>query len=244
MNFYDLIAKYKFQCNKKLENNRTQSNELTSEINETYQYIQYLNNKLHISPFIAGCTGVSFLFAALVVAAFGSLLWALFLVIGITLSGIGCHQEKKQEEFLMHKKEWYSYYSKLNSKLNSLRIEEQKIKKMINDVPTCCNYYMYLIDEISKEINIPININEVINSGCLLSTYIDKFYLGELEEFRKLSTSDKRYQENTNNIHRRIKEAKNNNNIIEEEKPQRRRRVNRQLEQNSLYYPLPPKRTI
>lgn len=226
MNFYDLIARYKFICNKKLDENRFKSNEVTREFNQAKVYLDYLNNKLQISPFVAGCAGVSMLFVAMVTSLFNSLLWIALFVGGVTFSGIGVIQEKKQAEFNKHKEEWFKYYCRLNSELNVVKIEEQNIKAMLNDVITCCNYYMYLVDEASKELPIDIDIKEVMESKCLLSTYLDKFYKGELEEFRQLSISDKKREERTNCINRRLKEVIQSNEGVTEQ-PRRRRRLER-----------------
>lgn len=239
MNFYDLIAKYKFLCNKKLDSNRINKNEITRELNEAKLYLDYLNSKRHISPFIAGCAGMAMLFVAMITSLFNTLLWVGLLAGGITFAGIGYFQEKKQEEFSRHKQEWYKHYSRLNSDLNQLRIEEQALKAMIYDVTTCCNYYMYLLEEQQKEIPITLDLNEVFDSNCLLSTYLDKFYTGDLDNFRKLSNWDKKYQERTSTIHRRIKEAKQSNGEIIESQPRRRRaqRFHEQQVEVPLSYP-------
>lgn len=244
MNFYDLIAKFKYICNNELEQNRTDSNELTKAINQAQSYISYLNSKYHISPYIAGCAGIGLLFCALFTYAFESIIWLALAILGGLLTTLGYYQEKKQDEFKSNKQMWYKYCTDLNMELNQVRIEEQHLKSLLNDVQTCCNYYIYLVDEVSKSLPIDIDLQEVLESGCLLSTYLDKFYTGNLEEFRKLANCDKKTKEKTNRIYERINQVRYPNG----EQPQlsiHRRRRTQQVEEEQpkvLQYPTNLKR--
>ena len=244
MNFYDLIAKFKYMCSNELEQNRTDSNELTTAINQAQSYISYLNSKYHISPYIAGCAGISLMFCSMFTYMFESLLWIGLLISGVTLSAVGYFQEKAQDQFKLHKQKWYKYCTDLNTELNQVRIEEQHLKSLLNDVQTCCNYYMYLVDEASKSLPIDIDLQEVLESGCLLSTYLDNFYTGNLEEFRKLANCDKKTKEKTNRIYERINQVRYPNG----EQPQlsiHRRRRTQQVEEEQpkvLQYPTNLKR--
>lgn len=224
MNFYDLIAKYKYICNKQLEENREDSNELTLEINEANRYISYLNSQHHISPFISGCAGVSLLFGSMFVYLFETLVWLPMAISGIIFSAIGCHQEKKIEELKKHKQEWYKYYTSLNSELTKVKIEEKHIRAMLKDVETCCNYYMYLLSEEEQKRPITIDLEDVLDSNCLLSTFLDEFYQGNLEDFLKLPNCDKKVKERLNKIQRRINQVKTNINDEKTERNIHRRR--------------------
>lgn len=245
MNFYDLIAKYKYMCNNELEANREDNNELTRGINEAKNYIAYLNSKFQVSPYLAGCSGIALIFCAMFTYFFESALSAGLFLSGVALSGIAVAQERAQERFQQHKQEWYKYYTDLNSDLIQVRLEEVHIKSLLNDVNTCCNYYMYLVDEASKSLPINIDVEEVIKSNCLLSTYLDKFYKGELEEFRKLAPSEKKRQERTNRIYERI----NAKRYPSGEEPQislhrrrRQRRIYDEEQQKILQFPTQLKR--
>ncbi len=234
MNFYDLIAKYKYTCNKKLEENTLLQEELQEELNTARQYINNLNSQLRMSPFIAGCAGVSMLFASMFISFFGTYIWIITAIIGTLLTAIGYLQEQSNESFEKHKKEWYNYYSSLSEENALAKVEEQNLKFLLKDVITCCNYYMYLVNEEQQKIPINIDIEEVIESTCLLSTYLDKFYTQELEEFQKLSSKEKRQQERQINIIRKINEAKNpksEEGIPLTERTHRRRRVSQNTEQ-------------
>lgn len=230
MNFYDLIAKYKYLSNNKLEENRATSNDITMAINDMKGYLNYLASKPRISPYIAGCSGISMFFCAMFTYLFGLELWIIFVALGTILTGIGYYQEKKQEDFKQHKMDVYKYFTDLNGELNNVRLEEQYLKSLVNDVRTCCNYYLYLVDDATKSLPVDIDLEEVFESKCLLSTFLDKFYTGKLEDFKKLPSYEKKYAERTNRIYARINQVRYPNGEEQPVTTTRRRR-------NRIVYP-------
>ena len=91
------------------------------------------------------------------------------------------------------------------------QIEKNHLNKLYNDIERCCNYYMYLVEGTQKDIPITINLDEVFRSHCLLSSFLDKFYSGELESYLKQSPTNRVILEKTFDIDKKIADAKRAN---------------------------------
>lgn len=228
MNFYDLIAKFKYKCLDKLSLNKTDEHELNKAITLAQQQIDILNQKKPLSPYVVGSAGIVSLFASMFISVFGTNLWIAYLALGLLLTFAGYIQEQRVESYNKLKQEWYKYKTDMYQEYCKNQIEKNYLNKLYNDVERCCNYYVYLVESTQKDIPITINLDEVFRSHCLLSTFLDKFYTGELEEYLKQSPTSRVLAEKTLQIDKKISDAKRAKelHIVGEQQP-RRRRVNR-----------------
>ena len=99
MNFYDLIAKFKYKCLDKLSLNKTDENELNKAITLAQQQIDILNQKKPLSPYVVGSAGIVSLFASMFISVFGTNLWIAYLALGLLLTFAGYIQEQRVESY-------------------------------------------------------------------------------------------------------------------------------------------------
>ena len=226
MNFYDFIAKFKYKCQNNLQDNIKDEHEIQKAINQAKEQISILNQTQPMSPYITGSCGVASLFVSMFISVFGTNLWMIYLAIGILLSAAGYIQEKRVESHNKLKQEWYKYSQDIHQELFKNQHKKQHIEKLLKDIERCCNYYMYLVENTDKDKPITINIDEVLRSQCLLSTFLDKFYTEELEEFQQLTPTNQVLNQKTNQIDRKIYDAKREKELHivgTEERPRHRR---------------------
>lgn len=208
MDFYDLIAKFKYKCLSKLDLNKKDEHELKKAIEQAQQQINILNQKQPLSPYIAGCGGIVSLFAAMFISLFGTNLWIAYLFLGLILTLAGYIQEQRVESYNKLKQEWYKYKTDIYQEYCKNQIQNQYLNKLYNDIERCCNYYIYLVEGTAKDQKITINLDEVFRSHCLLSSFLDKFYTGELEEYLKQSPTNRVITEKTLHVDKKISDAK------------------------------------
>ena len=226
MNFYDLIAKFKYKCTDKLSLNKKDEHELNKAIAQAQQQIDILNQKKPLSPYVVGSAGIVSLFASMFISLFGTSLWLAYLALGLILTFAGYIQEQRVESYNKLKQEWYKYKTDMYQEYCKNQIEKQQLNKLYNDIERCCNYYMYLVEGTQKDQAITINLDEVFRSHCLLSTFLDKFYTGELEEYLNQSPTSRVLTEKTLQIDKKIADAKREKELHvvgREERPRHRR---------------------
>lgn len=225
MNFYDLIAKFKYKCLDKISLNKMDEHELNKAIAQAQQQINILNQTKPLSPYIIGCAGVVNIFAAMFISLFGTSIWLAYLALGLILTFGGYIQEQRVESHNKLKQEWYKYKTDMYQEYCKNQIEKNHLNKLYNDIERCCNYYMYLVEGTQKDIPITINLDEVFRSYCLLSSFLDKFYSGELESYLKQSPTNRVILEKTFDIDKKIADAKREKelHIVGEKQPRRRR---------------------
>lgn len=228
MKFYDFIANFKFECNKYLKINEQYQNETQQDINEIIEKIEYMKS-IAGRPFpslITGSISIAAFIATFFCLIFQTKLWIIFSSVFAIFTPIAIINEKLEEE---HKKE----IEKTEELLRSLYDEKHRyivakrhLLSLINDIPTCCNYYAYVMN--NTEIPITINIKDVLNSFCMLSTFLDKFYTNELDSFLRLSTNEKIINEKLTKVRDKILIARNNqqeNYNFSSYQPKRRRNI-------------------
>ena len=225
MNFYDLIAKFKYKCLDKISLNKMDEHELNKAIAQAQQQINILNQTKPLSPYIIGCAGLASIFAAMFISLFGTSIWLAYLALGLILTFGGYIQEQRVESHNKLKQEWYKYKTDMYQEYCKNQIEKNHLNKLYNDIERCCNYYMYLVEGTQKDIPITINLDEVFRSHCLLSSFLDKFYSGELESYLKQSPTNRVILEKTFDIDKKIADAKRAKelHIVGEQQPRRRR---------------------
>lgn len=236
MKFYDYIRSFNTECNRRLNNNRIEHDRIEKDMAKVNKELKNMDKFFHkpmplpLTVGLIGGSGMGFL-AAL---AFQTPLWVLYIILTLIFTIIGLANEtfaKNQDEdriFLNQElRELYGEYS-------ANQRERAHLLSLVNNLNECHNYYTYVLEESKKELPINMRLQVVFNSNCMLSTFLYKYYNGELQEFLNLNEPDKLRQEAHLRLNDKIFNAKRAQSDIVEFTPRRHRR------RSSEYYNLPP----
>ncbi len=230
MNFFSYIRTFKNECNSRLTDINIKDFELQRDIERVKKELRTVNGTLGtilpdwIFMGLSGGSMIGLLFAGIFAVPF----WYLYLIGAVLFGLLGI----LNEEFAKNKEDERFF---LNQELNELYRQEsvnnrnkKHIISLLGNVYQCLNYYQYMLDDSQKNIGITIRPQTVIDSGCMLSTFLDQFYKGTINEFLSLTKTEKQKVETTSRLSNQIYIARNES--IKDyipEQPKRRRRMER-----------------
>lgn len=236
MKFYDYIRSFNNECNVRLKNNKEERARIERDLAQVSRELKSMDKFFHkpmplaLTGGLMGGSGMGLL-AAL---AFQTPLWIPLLVITILFTILGL----VNESFAKHQEEDRIFLNQelreLHRELGAIQNEKAHLLSLVNNISQCFDYYKYLVDENQKDLPINMRLQAVFNSKCMLSTFLHKYYNGELQEFLNLTEYEKLRQEAHLRLNDKIFNAKREESDIVEFTPRRRRR------RSDVYYNLPP----
>lgn len=211
MNFYEYITRYKSECMKKLAIQNEKEEELTTRKDKTNQNLQTLYSTRPVSgtiPLGAGLLSMLTTFATLLA---GASAWPIFLIVTVLAMSLGYALDKNRQNHDKKTRKVYHKLERIRNDLFEVDQEKRKLQTLLQDVRTCCEYYIYVIKDEDKHMTIPIDMDTVFYSNCKLSTYLDNLYNGTLEDFLMSAPYRKIVADQRSGVREKIRQAKNDN---------------------------------
>lgn len=237
MKFNEFIVNYKKECLKLLKEEETKIDKLNEEKQRINGQLQSRYKKRPASGIIPLVLGLISLVLTFLTNFATISIWPVFLISSIVTITIGTAMDYIRKNY---DDKTTSIFKELeNNKNNAFELDKEKrrIERLLSDIEKCCEYYLYVVkEEKEKEINLDINI--ITRDYCRLSTFLDKLFTGNINEFLNLPQYQRILADNRSEVEQKIIEAKdsrksnddNKNNLIEAlinietKEPKRRRK--------------------
>lgn len=236
MKFYDYIRSFNNECNVRLKINKEEREQIEKDLAQVNKELKSMDKFFHKPmplPLTAGLMGGSGM-GLLAALAFQTPLWIPLLVITLLFTVLGLLNESfakhQDEDRIILNQELRELYREYSANQN----EKAHLLSLVNNLNQCFDYYKYLVEENQKDLPINMRLQAIFNSKCMLSTFLHKYYNGELQDFLNLTEYEKLRQEAHLRLNDKIFNAKRNNSEELEIVPRRRRR------RSAAYYNLPP----
>lgn len=238
MKFNEFIVNYKKECLKLLKEEETKIDKLNEEKQRINGQLQSRYKKRPASGIIPLVLGLISLVLTFLTNFATISIWPVFLISSIVTITIGTAMDYIRKNY---DDKTTSIFKELeNNKNNAFELDKEKrrIERLLSDIEKCCEYYLYVVKEEEKEKEINLDINIITRDYCRLSTFLDKLYNGNINEFLNLPQYQRILADNRSEVEQKIIEAKdsqksnddNKNNLIEAlinietKEPKRRRK--------------------
>lgn len=239
MKFNDYIRSFMNECNIRINNNKTEHERIEKEMAQVNKQLKSMDNLFHKPiplPLTVGLIGGSGI-GLLAALAFQTPLWILYVITTLLFTIIGLVNEtfakNREEDKIFLNQELRDLYREYSANQH----EKAHLLSLLNNLNECYNYYIYLVEDNKKNLPVNMRLQAVFNSNCMLSTFLHKYYNGELQEFLNLPEQEKLRQEAHLRLNEKIFNAKRNASEELEIVPKRRRR------RSAVYYSLTPEET-
>lgn len=214
MKFEEFIVNYKKECLRLLKEEAKEISDLNQEEQLLNTELQSRYKKRPVSGIIPLVLGLISLVLTFLTNLATLPIWPVFLVSSIATITIGTAMDYIRNNY--DKKTGNIYKDLENSKNNLFEADKEKrrIERLLADIEKCCDYYIHVVKEEDKEKDINLDISVVTRDYCRLSTFLDKLFTGNINEFLNLPQYQRIIADQRSEVEQKIITAKKEEKII------------------------------